>query len=420
MHRKGKVMKNSNTGRSPQTQAIHTGYNPRLSEGAVKPPVFLATTFVAGSCEELALWFNQAYGLGCEQQVPSGLIYSRLVNPNAQMFEERIACLEGAQEAVLVSSGMSAISLVMDEFCGIGDVVLYSAPVYGGTDFLFKHVLTDQKRRRVRTIPFAVESTAKEVKQLIVKHHPVRMIYIESPSNPTLVLADIAGIAEVAKAIDPEILIVVDNTILSPAFQRPLELGADIVVESATKIIGGHSDVIAGVIAGSHEHIGRLKGRRTITGSICDPFAAWQLLQRMETLMIRAQAQYESATEIVKFLRAHPAVLEVLYPGSGGLEQERRLAKQCSGAGQLISFCVRGGRAEAWRVLDSLEVVQLAVSLGGTESLAEHPRTHTHADVCKEDQDQYGITENLIRLSVGLEAVDDLKADLNQAFSLIY
>ena len=401
--------------RSSQTVAIHGFYDPSLSQGAAVMPAFHTSTYVADSPELLHEHFKQAYGVGRDACNPDGLIYSRLVHPNVEVYERRFAYLEGGEEAALVPSGMSAISLVMDEFCEIGDTVLFSAPVYGGTDHMFHHVLPDEKRRRVRTVSFPVQASVDEIRAIIEKYHPIRIVYIETPSNPTLLLADIVGIAQAVKKKNPETIIVVDSTILSPIFIQPLKLGADIVVHSATKIINGHSDVVAGIVVGSSCNIKRIKARRTITGPIPGALTALFLLRSLPTLKVRALAQCKSSVRVANFLRAHNAVAEVFYPGFGNMEQERRFEDQCTGPGQLMSFRIRGGRKEAYEVLRRFNTIKLAVSLGGVESLAEHPATHTHLDVSPEDQKLYGITDDLIRLSVGLESTADLIADLDHS-----
>jgi methionine-gamma-lyase len=246
------------------------------------------------------------------------------------------------------------------------------------------------------------------------------LVLIETPANPTLQLADLPGIIAGIREVAPQAVIAVDNTLLGPVFQKVLPLGVDLAIFSATKMIGGHSDLIAGLVMGKSELIGKIKGTRTISGTMNDPHAAWLLSRSLETLTIRTEATEAKAKKVYEFLDAHSKVSEVYYPGFGiNEEQLRRYAEQCTGHGALMSFKVKGGQKGAYAVLNALRVIKLAVSLGGTESLAEHPRTHTHADVSERDQNHFGITEDLVRLSVGLEHEDDLIADLDQALAQI-
>ena len=406
---------------SPETFALHGAYDPLRSEGAVKPPLFATSTFVASSAGQLAAWFRQAYGLddGHPGQ-PDGLIYSRLVNPNLQICEERWARFERASKAALFASGMAAISTTLLTFCRPGDQLLYSAPVYGGTDYLMTHLLPSFG---IGTHAFSVTAGPAEVGALLqaaAATGPVRVVYVETPANPTLALADLRGIALACAGHAPQPIIIVDSTVLGPIFHRPLELGADVVVHSATKSIGGHSDLIAGIAAGSDAHIEAIKASRTILGTMTDPHTAWLLLRSLEDYKVRVEAAEQKSLKVARFLLAHPAVERVYFPGfTDDDTQMARFEAQCTGHGSLMSFTVRGGRAEAYAVLDALRVVKLAVSLGGTESLAEHPRTHTHSDVSDADLNRFGVAEGMIRLSVGLEDADDVIADLRQALAPI-
>ncbi len=406
---------------APETFALHGSYDPLRSEGSVKPPLFATSTFVAGSAGELARWFRQAYGLDSGHPgQPDGLIYSRLVNPNLQICEERWAKFERAAQAALFASGMAAISTTLLTFCRPGDQILYSAPVYGGTDYLMTHLLPSFG---IGTHAFLVTDGPVQVGELLRKAlaaGPVRVVYVETPANPTLALADLRGIAAECASLDPRPIVVVDSTVLGPVFHRPLELGAQVVVHSATKSIGGHSDLIAGIVAGSNELVSTIKASRTILGTMADPHTAWLLLRSLEAYKVRVEAAEQKALKVARFLRAHPAVEKLYFPGfTEDAVQMARFDSQCEGHGSLMSFTVRGGRAEAYRVLDALAVVKLAVSLGGTESLAEHPRTHTHSDVTDADLDRFGVCEGMIRLSVGLEDADDVIADLKQALGRI-
>lgn len=406
-------------GVSPETFALHGAYDPALSEGALKPPVFQTSTFVATTAEDMARCFEQAYGLDDgPPRAPDELIYSRVVNPNLQITEERWARFEGAEAAALFASGMAAISTTLLTLLRPGDTVMYSTPVYGGTDYFMEHVLP---AFRVKTVSFPVTLSAERIYAWWINMHPrPKVIYLESPANPTLELADLGGMAGAFQGPEGRPHIVVDGTVLGPVFMKPLALGADLVLHSATKSIGGHSDLIAGIVAGPAYLVGQIKAMRTIMGPICDPQTAWLIARSLEDYKVRVEAAQHKALKVARFLQEHDAVQRLYYPGMHpGRDQGERFQQMCSGHGSLMSFRVRGGQEAAYRVLNALRVIKLAVSLGGTESLAEHPRTHTHSDIPLAAQDQMGITPDLIRLSVGLEDADDLIADLNQALELI-
>ncbi len=405
-------------GVSPETFALHGGFDPFLSEGAVKPPIFQTSTFAARTAQELAQSFVEAYGLdGAPPRQPTGLVYSRLVNPNCQIVEERWSQYEGSEASALFSSGMAAISTTLLTLLRPGDAIVYSTPVYGGTDYLMEHVLPSFG---IKTIAVPVTYSGARIAKLIESSRvPVKVLYLETPANPTLELADLPGLAQVRWRTDKP-AIVVDATVLGPVFLRPLELGADLVLHSATKSIGGHSDLIAGIAAGPQVLVDAIKATRTILGTVCDPQTAWLLARSLETYKVRVQAAWQKAVKVARFLADHPQVIELYYPGfNPELDERFSFEEMCSGSGSLMSFRVQGGQEGAYRVLNALKVVKLAVSLGGTESLAEHPATHTHSDIAREAQDRMGITLDMIRLSVGLEDADDVIADLHQALAYI-
>ena len=402
---------------SPETMAIHGHYDAFRSEGAVKPPLFAASTFAARSAGELAHFFDQAYGLRGPASNPDGLIYSRLVNPDLEIYERRVAEFEQADDAALFASGMAAIFTAAFTFCKPGDTLVFSEPVYGGTDFLYRHLLPGWG---VQTHSFRIDAPTEELDSLLAKTERVRFVHVESPANPTLLLADIPGIVAVTRARHPEAIVAVDNTVLGPIFQRVLALGADLALYSATKMLSGHSDLVAGLVMGDKARLTTIKGSRTILGNMNDPHAAWLLLRSLETLKVRAEAAEAKAKKVATYLANHPAVTALLYPGAHlDPEQQRRFQTQATGPGSLLSFRIRGGRKEAYAVLDRLKLAVLAVSLGSTESLAEHPRTHTHSDIPEADLDAFGIGDDLIRLSVGLEDADDVIADLAQALEVL-
>lgn len=404
---------------NPETLALGLGYDPRLSEGAVKPPIFLTSTFQFESADAGRRHFELAYGLRkqAEGEIP-GLIYSRLNNPNLQIFEERIAAWDKTEKASVFSSGMAAIATAALALLRPGDRVISTAPVYGGTHFLFEHILPPLG---ITTTQVQAGTEAPARMREAAGEGPVAMLYVETPANPSNVLTDIAEVSAVAAELEARTgrrpVVVVDNTFLGPVFQRPASLGADLVIYSATKFIGGHSDLVAGIASGPARLIDPLNVYRTILGTMAQPFTGWLLLRSLETVSVRMRRQAKSARKLAELLAAHPAVTAVHYPGllPEGDPQRAIYERQCSGPGSLIAFEVAGGQEAAFRVLDAFEIPRLAVSLGGTESLVEHPMTMTHADVSAEENERFGVTPGLIRMSVGLEHLSDLKRDLLHA-----
>lgn len=403
---------------NPQTVIFEKGYNPQWSEGAAVPPVFRTSTFVFKSAEEGKRAFAIAYGM--EQPRPGeslSLIYTRVNNPNAEMVEDKISAWDETEAAALFSSGMGAISGTCLALLRPGDTLVFSDPLYGGTEYLFRKMLPNYN---IRTVPFPAGSREEELDALVKNDPTVKMIYLESPSNPTIVLTDIGAARAVAsRHSTPErkIVLAVDNTFMGPIFCCPAAFGADLCIYSATKFIGGHSDLVAGLVLGPNELIGQIKAVRTILGSNSDPDTAWLILRSLGTLQLRMEKQQDNAARVAEYLLQHPRVRRVAYPGLSGMGdcQVELFRKQCTGTGSLISFWIDGGEPEAFAVLNRLHLMKLAVSLGGIETLIEHPYTMTHADMTDEEKLHAGITPNMIRLSVGLEAPEDLIADLEQA-----
>jgi methionine-gamma-lyase len=407
----------------PESLMMSYGYNPQLSEGAVKCPIFQTSTFAFKTAEEGKAFFEVAYGIrekGVDEEM--GLIYSRLNNPDLEILENRLTLWDKADEAAVFESGMSAISTVLLEFLKPGDLLLYSNPVYGGTDHFIKHFLT---KIGIHILGFTPHDSLEDVEAMI-EAHPAKdrlaMIYVETPANPTLDLFDIEGCVAIAKKYsrpeEEKVYVAVDNTYMGPLWQHPLKHGADFVVYSATKYIGGHSDVIAGAVLGNFEVMARVKGLRTFLGNMASPHTGWLLMRSLETLKVRMERQAINANEVATWLNNHPKVEKVYFLGLLEDKSDRHLAiykSHCSSAGAMLSFDVKGGEGEAFRFLNNLKLVKLAVSLGSTESLAEHPATMTHAGVEKELREQLNISEKLVRLSVGVEHPDDLIADLRQA-----
>jgi methionine-gamma-lyase len=405
---------------NPETLALGYGYDPWLSEGAIKPPVFLTSTFQFHSAAEGKGFFELAYGLRNkrpgEQQ---GLIYSRLNNPNLEMFEQRMAAWDRTEKGAVFASGMAAIATTAVALLQAGDRVVASAPVYGGTHYLLEHVL-DRFGIHVSWAPAGNDTAAAMRSAAQASKEPVRLLFVETPANPSLEMVDIAAVRALADELGDDgapPVVAVDNTLLGPVFQRPADFGADLVLYSATKFIGGHSDLVAGLVTGRSELLDKIMLTRAIFGTMAPPFSGWLLLRSLETVSIRMRRQAKSAASLARLLRDHPRVRRVHHPSQlkDGSAERELYERQCTGAGSLIAFEIDGDEAAAFRVLDRFEVAHLAVSLGGTETLVEHPRSMTHADVAPEELDLLGVGDNMIRMSVGLEHLSDLKRDLRHA-----
>jgi len=407
---------------SPQTQMMEKGYDPHLSEGAAIPPVFRTSTFVFRSALEGKRAFEVAYGLRPpEAGERPALIYTRVNNPNCEMVEDRIVAWDAAESAALFSSGMGAISCTCLSFLRPGDTLVFSDPVYGGTELFFRHVLPQYG---IKTIPFPAGSPREVLEEVLRQDGHVRIVYLETPANPTITLTDITAARAAADAhghVGKPTLVLVDNTFLGPIFSHPLKFGADLVLYSATKFIGGHSDLVAGLALGPAGLISQVKVTRTVFGANSDADTAWLILRSLGTLQLRMEQQQRNARKVVEFLRTHPAVTGVSYPGEApaGSDQRELFERQCTGSGSLLSFCVAGGEAEAFAVLDRVRICKLAVSLGGIETLIEHPATMTHADMSAAEKAAAGISDSMIRISVGLEDADDVVHDLRQALAAL-
>jgi methionine-gamma-lyase len=405
----------------PETLMMGYGYDPHLSEGAVKCPVFQTSTFVFRSAEEGKAFFELAYGIRerAPQEVP-GLIYSRINNPDLEILEDRLAIWDGADAALVFSSGMAAISTTLLTFLRPGDAIVHSEPIYGGTEYLVLNILPQFGIRRYGFTagePGAMEAALAAAGA----DGRVGVVLVETPANPTNALVDIASCAAAVRAASGDSgdrpILAVDNTFLGPLWQHPLHHGADLVLYSLTKYVGGHSDLIAGAVLGGSDLMQKVTGMRTILGTMADPWTGWLLMRSLETLKLRMTSQMKNARYIAEFLQDHPKVLKVHYLGFLADEDPQRdvYQRQCLSPGSTFSFEIDGGEADAFRLLDTLRIAKLAVSLGGTETLMQHPATMTHADVEPEHQARIGITPGMIRISVGIEHPEDVIADLEQA-----
>ncbi|GAO29502.1 cystathionine gamma-synthase family protein [Geofilum rubicundum] len=407
----------------PESQMLSLGYQADKHLGAVKCPLFLTSTFAFKTAEEGKAFFELAYGLREKAKGEEmGMIYSRVDNPNLHLAEQRLAVWDGGEDAAFFSSGMAAISTMLLTFLKPGDLLIYGAPVYGGTDHFINHVLPDFG---VDVFQFTAKDDFNGIKNRLEKDYPHRypaFIFTEIPGNPTNALIDIEMCNRLATDLSRDgkrPLLAVDNTFLGPLFQHPLKWGADISVYSATKFIGGHSDLLAGACVGRGDLITKIKGMRTFLGSMLDPHSCWLILRSLETLKIRMERQAASAQKVAGHLKDHPLVEKVHYLGFLADDDPQKVIfdKQCLSAGSMIAFEVNGGEQAAFAFLNHLHHFKLAVSLGSTESLAEHPATMTHVDVMASDRQLFGITDGLVRLSIGVEEPEDLIEDIDQALA---
>jgi methionine-gamma-lyase len=417
---------------SPETQMMGYGFDPALSEGALKPPIFLTSTFVFRNAQDGKDFFD--YTSGRRQPPPGqapGLVYSRFNNPNLEVLEDRLALWEGGESAAVFSSGMSAISTTLWAYLKPNDSLLMSEPLYGGTETLIDKTLPAFGIGAVRVADAvnreAVMAGAKRALEMAkAKGGRVGLLVTETPANPTNSLVDLALWREASEWIAGQQggarpPVAVDNTFLGPVFQRPLEHGSDLVMYSLTKYVGGHSDLVAGGVIGSKAIVQPVRALRSALGTQLDPNTSWMIMRSMETLALRMRASSDNAARVAGYLAGHPKVASVNYLGhlKSGDPRAAVFARQCKAAGSTFSFSIRGGEAEAFRLLDALQVMKLAVSLGGTETLISHPASTTHSGVAKETRDRMGVTDALIRISVGIENADDLIADLEQALGKI-
>lgn len=407
----------------PATLMMGLGYDPVLSEGSLKPPIFLTSTFAFPSAAAGKRFFEGI--TGARPGGAEGLVYSRFNGPNQEILEDRLAVWDGAEEALVFSSGMSAIATLLLAHCGAGDVIVHSGPLYAASEGFIAKTLA---RYGVAYVDFPAGADAGEIAAALAEGQAkakaaggkLAMIYLESPANPTNALVDVEAVAAARATIAPAAPIAIDNTFLGPLWQRPLRQGADVVVYSLTKYAGGHSDLVAGGLAGAKRWLDPVRMLRNTMGTIADPNTAWMLLRSLETVELRMTRAGENAAKVCAFLAQHPKVSGLGYLGMiTDLRQQDIFARHCSGAGSTFSLFIAGGEAESFRFLDALKIAKLAVSLGGTETLASHPAAMTHLSVAPARKAALGITDNLVRISIGIEDAEDLIADFDQALAAV-
>ena len=388
--------------KSLETLIVHGDHKLDPLTGSISPPIYLASTFAFKSAEHGAELFTDHR---------KGYSYTRVANPTINHMCKWMALLEGSETALAFASGMAAIHAVFIALAGAGDSFVLSDTIYGGTYALCTNVLP-----RIGIEPIWVDATDLEaIKRGIAKN--TKGIFIETPANPTLKVIDIAGTAEIAHSRG--IPLIVDNTFPTPYLQRPLELGANIVIHSATKYLGGHGDLVGGLVVGSEEVYQKVHPILSNVGGCISPFNAWLIIRGLKTLHIRMQRHCQNALEVARFLEGHPAVETVWYPGLPSHPQYELAKRQMDDFGGMIAFEVKGGKEAGRRVMDSVHICTLAVSLGDVDTLIQHPASMTHCNYSEEDLLATGITPGLIRLSVGLEKADDIIADLREALDKI-
>jgi len=407
----------------PSTLMMGHGYDPMLSEGSLKPPIFLTSTFVFESAAAGKRHFEGVTGKrpgGAE-----GLVYSRFNGPDQEILEHRLGVWEEAEDALSFSSGMAAIATMLLALVKPGDTIVHSAPLYAATETLIGKILG---RFGVQWLDFPAGASRSEIDAVLERAGAagrVPLVYLESPANPTNALVDVEAVAAARDAIfgdgPDRPPIVIDNTFLGPLWQKPLRHGADLVLYSLTKYAGGHSDLVAGGVVGARAVLDPIRAMRNTIGTITDPHSAWMLLRSLETLELRMSRAGENAAKVCAFLRDHPKVDRVGYLGflEEGSSQADIFRRHCTGAGSTFSLYLKGGEPEAFAFLDALKIAKLAVSLGGTETLASHPAAMTHLSVPDARKAALGIGDNLVRISIGVEDADDLIADFDQALQAI-
>ena len=412
-------------GMRPETLAVSHGYDPAMGMGSVKPPIFMTSTFVYPSAQA-AKDVHEAFFDGSGPAVgQSHHIYSRLGHPGLDFLEARLAAIDGGEAAVAYSSGMAAHSSIALAFVRPGDSVIHGRPIYGGVDMLYNSIMPQFGSHATAYLDGTDEDDVRSAAKAAMAQGPLALIIAETPANPTAAIVDLALMVRIADEVGTQQgrrpHVIVDNTLLGPFAQRPLDLGVDLCMTSLTKYCGGHSDLLAGGISGRKELIDLLRTQRTTWGNHLDPYTSWLVMRSLESVHVRSERAMSNARSVAEYLRDHPKVAGVTYLGflAEGTRQRAVYDQQCHAAGSTFSFHLHGGEAEAFRMLDTLQLMKMAVSLGGSETLICHSASTTHYAVAPEQRRAGGITDGTIRLSVGLEHVDDLIADLTQALDAV-
>lgn len=399
----------------PETAVLTRGFDPRLSVGSARPPVYRTSTFVFSSPEAAERAFAIALGkFHAEEDEDVDLIYARLSHPNAEILEDQLVPLErGARAAAVFNSGMAAIATVFFSLLPKGTTLLHTQPLYGGTQHFVHQVLEPLGF----TVVPVVAGDGNRLAEAAARQKDLRLIFVETPANPTLLMSDIRHAVEVARRHPDRPRVAVDNTFLGPVFQHPLELGADLVIYSGTKFLGGFSDVLAGVVMSSDaDLIADLRGLRALFGNILQADESWILDSRLSTVALRMNRQSKNAQKIAERLADHPRVKRVFYPSLVTDPEQRRIRDaQCDFPGSLFALEIEGGKAGAYEFLRRLKIARNAVSLGGVETLACHPMTTTHSELLPAELAEAGITDGLVRISIGTEHWKDLFADFEAA-----
>jgi cystathionine gamma-synthase/methionine-gamma-lyase len=419
------MAKDNIKGLRPETLAVAFGYDPEMGMGSVKPPIFMTSTFVYPSAQH-AKDVHEAYFDGTGPLVgETNHIYSRLGHPGLDFLEKRLAAIDGAEEAVAYSSGMAAHSSIALAYVRPGDSVLHGRPIYGGVDMLYNNIMPQFGSHVAAYTDGTDENDVRKAADEAMAKGPLKLIIAETPANPTAAVVDLDLMVRIADEVGAKQghrpLVVVDNTLLGPFAQRPIEHGVDLCMTSLTKYCGGHSDLLAGGISGRKELIDHLRMQRTTWGNHLDPYTSWLVLRSLESVAVRTERAMDNARGVAEFLRDHPKVADVTYLGflEPGTVRRAVYDRQCKAAGSTFSFHLHGGEAEAFRMLDQLKLLKVAVSLGGSETLICHSASTTHYAVPPAQRLAGGITDGTIRLSVGLEHVDDLIGDLRQALEAV-
>ena len=408
----------------PHSLMMGYGYDPQLSEGSLKPPIFNTSTFVFEKAQDGKDLF--AYLTGQSDVVAKGLVYSRFNNPNQEILEDRLALWEDSEDALVFSSGMTAIAHLILAFARPNDVILMSGPLYAASEGIIMKIMP---QFGVSYVDFPSSATREQIDAKMVEAKEkaeaqggkVALIYVESPANPTNALVDVEAVAAARAEHLPDAPIAMDNTFLGPVFAKPQHHGADLSIYSLTKYVGGHSDLIAGGITGKQKLLDQVRGIRNTMGGICDANTAWMLLRSLETVELRMTRAAENARAVCDVLRDHPKVERIAYLGhlEEGSRQKDIFDRHELGAGSTFSLYLKGGEKEAFAFLDALKLAKLAVSLGGTETLASAPAAMTHLSVPAERRKELDISDNLVRISIGIEKAEDLIADFENALKAV-